>query len=56
MLRRLILDDIKAVMGGAAPRAFQTAQAGDGLIKIDSFTGIRRKESESLSQRRKGAK
>ena len=56
MLRRLILDDINAVQRGTAPKAFQCAQAGAGLVKIDSFTGVRRKESEDLSQRRKGAK
>jgi phenylpropionate dioxygenase-like ring-hydroxylating dioxygenase large terminal subunit len=56
MLRRLILDDVDAVQRGAAPKAFQCAHAGGGLVKIDSFTGIRRKKSGCLPQRRKGAK
>jgi len=43
LLRKLILDDIAAVRGGATPRALTHAQAQGGLVKIDSFTGLRAK-------------
>jgi phenylpropionate dioxygenase-like ring-hydroxylating dioxygenase large terminal subunit len=43
LLRKLILDDIAATQGGAQPRAYRPAAAGDGIVRIDSFTGIRQK-------------
>jgi hypothetical protein len=43
MLRKLILNDIESVRRGEPPRALANAQERDGLIKIDSFTGLRRK-------------
>jgi len=43
LLRKLILDDIAAVRRGAKPRALAIAQAQGGLVKIDSFTGLRAK-------------
>ncbi|MEO6165747.1 MAG: hypothetical protein ABIP88_16575, partial [Candidatus Binatia bacterium] len=43
MLRTLILNDIESVRRGEPPRALANAQERDGLIKIDSFTGLRRK-------------
>jgi phenylpropionate dioxygenase-like ring-hydroxylating dioxygenase large terminal subunit len=41
LLRKLILEDIKSVRGGGQPRALVNAQNHDGLVKIDSFTGVR---------------
>ncbi|HET7004003.1 MAG TPA: hypothetical protein VFK65_00825, partial [Candidatus Binatia bacterium] len=41
LLRKLILDDIEAVRRGRPPRALVNAQKHDGLVKIDSFTGVR---------------
>jgi hypothetical protein len=41
MLRKIVLADVKAVAGGATPRALACARANDGYIKIDSFTGVR---------------
>lgn len=43
LLRKLILDDIAAVRAGAVPRALANAQAQDGMVRIDSFTGLRAK-------------
>jgi len=43
LLRKLILDDIESVRRGGTPRALSNAQKHDGLIEIDSFTGVRAK-------------
>ena len=43
LLRKLILDDIESVHRGGTPRALSNAQKHDGLIEIDSFTGVRAK-------------
>lgn len=43
LLRKLILNDIESVRGGGRPRALANAQQHDGLVKIDSFTGVREK-------------
>jgi len=43
LLRKLILDDIESVRRGGTPRAFTNAQKHDGLVEIDSFTGVRAK-------------
>jgi len=43
LLRRLILDDIASVRRGGQPRAVKNAQQQSGLVKIDSFTGVRAK-------------
>ena len=43
MLRKLILNDIESVRSGKPPRALAHAQEQDGAVKIDSFTGLRRK-------------
>ncbi|MGH7887692.1 MAG: Rieske 2Fe-2S domain-containing protein [Candidatus Binatia bacterium] len=53
MLRKLILADIEGVRRGATPRALSFAAQNGGGVKIDSFTGVRRKESDVS---RKGAK
>jgi hypothetical protein len=42
-LRKLILHDIVSVRSGKAPRVFANAQGQDGAVKIDSYTGLRRK-------------
>ena len=43
MLRKIILTDIEAVQRGERPRALACAAQGDGLVKFDSFTGVRPK-------------
>jgi hypothetical protein len=43
MLRKLILDDVKAVHRGQSPRALACAASHGGTVKIDSFTGLRAK-------------
>lgn len=43
LLRKLILNDIQSVRGGGQPRALANAQKHGGLVKIDSFTGMRAK-------------
>jgi len=43
MLRKLILSDIESVRRGGQPRALENAQSHGGLVKIDSFTGVRAK-------------
>jgi phenylpropionate dioxygenase-like ring-hydroxylating dioxygenase large terminal subunit len=43
MLRKLILNDIEAVQRGQRPKALVCAEKGDGLVQIDSFTGVRAK-------------
>jgi phenylpropionate dioxygenase-like ring-hydroxylating dioxygenase large terminal subunit len=42
MLRKLILRDIEAMRAGKPPRALSMSQDG-GLVRIDSFTGLRAK-------------
>jgi phenylpropionate dioxygenase-like ring-hydroxylating dioxygenase large terminal subunit len=44
LLRKLIVNDIESVRGGGQPRALANAQQQDGLVKIDSFTGLRSRE------------
>jgi hypothetical protein len=41
LLRKLVLNDIQSVRGGGQPRALANAQRHGGLVKIDSFTGMR---------------
>jgi phenylpropionate dioxygenase-like ring-hydroxylating dioxygenase large terminal subunit len=41
LLRKLILNDIEAVRRNSKPRALTNAQQHDGLVTIDSFTGVR---------------
>lgn len=43
MLRKIILNDIEAVRGGGRPKALTCAAKGNGLVQIDSFTGVRPK-------------
>ncbi len=43
MLRKLLLDDIEAVHRGQPPRALACAVENNGLVQIDSFTGVRAK-------------
>lgn len=43
LLRKLILNDIQSVRAGGQPRALANAQKHGGLVKIDSFTGMRAK-------------
>jgi phenylpropionate dioxygenase-like ring-hydroxylating dioxygenase large terminal subunit len=43
LLRKLILHDIEAVRRGSQPRALKNASQQGGLVKIDSFTGLRGK-------------
>ena len=43
LLRKLLIEDIESVRRGGTPRAFTNAQKHDGLVKIDSFTGLRAK-------------
>jgi phenylpropionate dioxygenase-like ring-hydroxylating dioxygenase large terminal subunit len=43
LLRRLILDGVKAVQEGRAPKGVLTREQAKEVVKIDSFTGVRDK-------------
>ena len=44
MLRRMIRDAIDAVAAGREPKALRLEETAEGLVKLDSFVGVRGKE------------
>ena len=54
MLRRMIRDAIDAVAAGKEPKALRLKENAEGLVKLDSFVGVRHREPQPPHDARRG--
>ena len=50
MLRRMVRDAIQAVADGAEPKGLHPRENAEGMVKLDSFVGVRTLQSERVAR------